>query len=304
MPNLGNGNNATPTEEGDSNAAGGEEESAGGFDVNKLDSAALQDVIQYSGVDLKAEAEMIMRGHDSFLSAVNIPTGKDPRMHYEYYLNGARLKALVTASVVPKGITDMSEDCLDMIALAVQRRLVNVITELSGISKNRCEWGRSHFKIKIDNDSKKQLWLVDQYLTGENERVKSGQGGLGSADSLALARAKMKRTEKRAGEDVAVKTKLANVTAAVATGLQLKSWMTDPSALAAPQPVIDTVPQETGLAKVPLHFSQAPSMTPISDRELQLQFSSRFISIRDFIYYAENDPRLRRSNLLLTLYQQ
>ncbi|PJF17294.1 Transcription initiation factor TFIID component TAF4 domain-containing protein [Paramicrosporidium saccamoebae] len=303
MPNLGNGSNAAPTEDGESNANGGEDDSAGGFDVNKLDSTALQDVIQYSGVDLKAEAEMLMKGHDSFLSAVNVPTGKDPRMHFDYYMNGARLKALVTAAVVPKGITDMNEDCLDMISLAVQRRLVNIISELVDISKNRCEWGRSRFKIRIDNDPKKQLWLVDQYLAGENERVKSGQGGLGSADSLALARAKMKRTEKRAGEDVAVKTKLANVTAAVATGLQLKSWMTDPSALAAPQPQHDAS-QETGPTKIPLHFSQAPSMTPIADRDMQNMFASRCVAVKDLIYYAENDPHLRKSNLLLTLLQQ
>lgn len=305
MPNLGNGSSfaASSTDEIVATTAPAEDDN--GFDVNRLDSAALQDVIQYSGVDLRAEAEMIMRGHESFLSSVNVPVGKDPRMHYESFLNGLRMKALISAAVMPRGITDMSEDCLDMLALAVQQRLLRVISELVDISKNRCEWGRAAFKIKIDNDPKKQLWLVDQTLAAENERVKSGQGGLGSADSLAIARAKLKRGERRPGEDVAVKTKLANVTAAVATGLQIKSWMTDPSALAAPQPPDSTQPHDpAGPTKIPLHFSQAPSMTPITDRELQSQLAARYVSLKDFIYFAENDSHLRKSNLLLSLYQQ
>jgi hypothetical protein len=271
------------------------------FDVNKLDSAALQDVIQYSGVDLKAEAEMIQR-HDMFLSQATTPSARDPRIHHDYYFNSHRLKGIVSACVLPRHITDMSEVCLDMLGMAVATRLANVIQELVEISKHRVDWPRSHFKIKIDNDPKRQLWLVDQYLAAESERVKSGHGGLGTADALAIARAKMKKTERRAGEDVAVKTKLANVTAAVATGLQLKSWMTDPSALSAP-PVPDNSNEQSGVpTKLPLHFSQAPSMTPISDRELQAQFTARTVTLKDLIYCAENDPKLRHSVFLLSLY--
>ena len=290
-------------EDGESNASSG-----GGFDVNKLDSAALQDVIQYSGVDLKAEAEMIMR-HDHFGS--NVPIGKDPRIHYEYYLNGPRLRTLISAAVMPRGIVDMSEDCLDMLALAVRRRLANVVAELVEISKHRIDMGRANYKIKIENDPKKQLWLVEQYLAAENERVKRGQGSFGSADALAMARAKMKKAEKRASEDVAVKTKLANVTAAVATGLQQKSWMMDAAALAplpdtpshGPSPNASSATPPDG-TKIPLHFSQAPSSTPISDRDLQAQFTSRTISLRDLVYFSENDQHLRQSTFLLSLYSQ
>lgn len=282
---------------------------SGEFDVNKLDSAALQDVIQYSGVDLRAEAEMIMR-HDSHVGSV--PLGRDPRMQHDFFLNGARLRALISAAVVPRGITDMSEDCLEMIALAAQRRLANVISQLAAISRHRADYGRASYKIKIDNDPKRQLWLVDQYMAAENERVRTGQGGFGSADALALARAKAKKAEKRASEDVAVKTKLANVTAAVATGLQQKSWMMDPSALAASLPDSSVSSAGAGASSVlsrdaktmPLHFSQAASMTPVSDRELQAQFVSRTINLRDLVYWAENDPHMRHSTMLLSLYSQ
>ena len=278
------------------------EEDAGGFDVNKLDGTALQDVIQYSGVDLKAEGEMMQRGHEMFWTQ-SAPASRDPRVHHDYYLNSARLRALVSAAALPRGIRDVNEDLLDMLALAVQRRLANVIDDLVGISKHRVDWPRSAFKIKIDNDPKRQLWLVDQYLTAEGERVQAGHGGSSSADALAIARAKMKKAERKAGEDVAVKTKLANVTAAVATGMQLKSWMTDPAALAAPLPDAGTsdVPGGT-TTKLPLHFSQAPSMTPISDREVQAQFAARAILLKDLIYYAESDPKLRHSNYLSSLY--
>lgn len=284
-------------------------------DVNKLDSAALQDVMQYSGVDLKAEAEMIYRSQDTISQTYlqsTIHTGRDARLNYDYFFNEQRLKTLVSQSVYPRGVTDLSEDCLEMIAMAVQQRLLKVISELAAISRHRCDVGRARFKIKVENDPKKQLWLVDQFHNQEGERWRNGKGSLTSSDSLAAARAKQKKVERRMGEDVAVKTKLANVTAAAATGLQMKSWMTDPSAYADPSAMVSSSNLADGAALggggdegptiIPLHFSQAPSMTPITDRELQAHYAQRTINIRDLIYFAENDPHLRRTAFLVSLY--
>lgn len=320
--------------------AGEGDDTAGGFDVNRLDTAALQDVIQYSGVDLKAEAEMILRTHEASYPLANGggamqgagTYARDVRLHHDYYFNSAPLRALISKAVCPRGITDMSEDCLDMIALAAARRLGNIISQLASISRERVDAGRARFKIKIENDPRRQMWLVEQYLRAEGQRVASGQGasgtgGPGSAEALARA-AKLRKAERRAGEDVAVKTKLANVTAAVATGLQLKSWMTDPAALAAAIP--ESSPATAGASggagegdggvsggiggstaasgstggAPTLHFGQAPSMTPTSDRELQAQFAARTITLADLIHLAEGDPHLRHSNILISLYNQ
>lgn len=300
---------------------GNNDDESAGMDVNRMDSAALQDVIQYAGVDLKEESELFLRHHEQhhFLSLANQqPLGKDIRLRHDHWLNGARLKSLVSNAVLPQGVVDMNEDCLDLIAAALQRRLADVVTDLVAISRHRVDMGRAHFKIKIDNDPKRLTWLVDQYLAGEDERVKNGQGALGSSDALAMARAKMRKMEgasgggKRGGEDAVVKTKLANVTAAVATGLQLKSWMTDPSIHhmdPSTNPNNNTnspsgTQQATSEPHVvpPLHFSQAASMTPISDRELHTQYAARTVASKDLIYYMENDPHLRHSNILLSLY--
>lgn len=279
-----------------------------GFDVNKLDSSALQDVIQYAGIDLKAEQEMIARSYESAsVTGGNVPMGRDPRMHHIYYFSPMRLKSLISAAVRPKGITDMSEDCLDMIALATTRRLANLLTELSAISKNRIDQGRSRFKIKIENDPKRQIWLVEQFLIAENERSQL-RGSFGSGGDNMAMRAKLKKVEKRASEDVAVKTKLANITAAQAVGLQVKSWMTDPSTLAPHSQPADssssTLMDSDSNARMPLHFSQAPTMTPTTDRELLAQFANRTITLKDLVALAESDPHLRHSSILLSLYSQ
>lgn len=331
------GNAASAASATTSAAAGDGDDTAGGFDVNRLDTAALQDVIQYSGVDLKAEAEMILRTHEASYPLANGggatqgagAYAREARLHHDYYFNSAPLRALISKIVCPRGITDMGEDCLDMIALAAARRLGNIVGQLAAISRERVDAGRARFKIKIENDPRRQMWLVEQYLRAEGQRVASGQGasgtgGAGSAEALARA-AKLRKAERRAGEDVAVKTKLANVTAAVATGLQLKSWMTDPAALAAVLPESSSVTAgasgtgegdggmsgtggsttAAGSSGAPtLHFGQAPSMTPTSDRELQAQFAARTITLADLIHLAEGDPHLRHSNILISLYNQ
>lgn len=275
-------------------------------DVNKLDSSALQDVMQYSGVDLKAESEAIYRHHENHGYIQSGHIGKDPRMAYDHLLNSMRLKALIQSAVSLKGITEVSEDCLELISQAVRQRIASAMVQLSKISNHRVGQGRSRFKIKIENDPKKQIWLLDQFAIQENERVKAGQGSLTTSEAMA-ARAKQKKVEKRIGEDVAVKTKLANVTAAAATGLQLKSWMTDATIsshdISSPTYDGSSAPADEGSPhQNVIHFSQAPSMTSLTDKELQNQYAHRTINLKDLIFFTENDPHLRRTPLLLSLY--
>lgn len=57
------------------------------IDSSKIDSNSLQDVISYSGVDLKEEAENIMRSNDTFASSMALHMTEDFRSKPEYFFN-------------------------------------------------------------------------------------------------------------------------------------------------------------------------------------------------------------------------
>lgn len=365
----------------------------GEVDVTKMDSASLQDVLQYSGVDLKAEADLILGEQEAYLSTAsnsfNLPSSSaaananfgsmgDQRLRAEYFFNLTRFRSLVVTAAMSRGINEVSESCVDLIAAALERRLANILCDLAAISRHRLDWDRLRFKIKIDNDPRKQLWLAEQIgirssmaqleqqlfgsgsvASGVSNTAPSTSASITPASSAALyasggrsltpsilspgspastssvpapappAKKSAGTGEKRQTEDGIIKTKLANVTAMAALGVQQKSWMSAASASPAllKNPSLATTAPSSQSAqdgspgsldgsnsvsalstnagganlKIPLHFSQAPSVTPIGDRDLAQQLSMRTLSIRDLLYFCENDPHLCRSSLLISL---
>lgn len=291
-------------------------------DVTRMDSASLQDVIQYSGIDLRAEAEMIESELHIPASLSSQAAVQDVRMRPDYFFNLPRMKAIVYMVAKSRGITAVPEEVFELIGLALQRRLANMITGLSEISKHRVDAGRLSFKIKVENDPKKQLWLLEKVYEEQMDRLQQEDMMLGpsarlgeTAEAKAAKTKKAAAAEKRAaGEDVVVKTRLANTTAMAALGLQQRSWMTagivglqstkaSSAAMSAQQSEeaeSQDAPAES--VKIPLHFSQAPSVTPVTDRDLLLQLNQRIVSLKDLVFFCERDPHLARSPIMLTLY--
>lgn len=311
------------------------------FDVNRL-----EDVMQYTGVDLKAENEIGLEQkkqihiHNQNIS--NIPTFPTS-LRYDSCFNGPRIKALISASVLPKGITDMGEDCLDLVALALKRRLLQVIEDLIQASKHRVDHGRASWKIRIENDPRKQVWLLEQFSKRMDDSVRAGKGiygpmGLGGGGGgvgaslissrpsspppiktdpySAMTAADIHQASKIAKNNsssapsatsaagIDIKTKIANSTAAQATGLELKSWMTDPNvqkAAAAASSSGGAGRTNHGMSSES-SFASAPSLTPINDRDLVNSLNNRHINMNDLIFVSENDPRLRGTTFLLSLY--
>lgn len=316
MPQL---YNQAGTAQTQTSAAGQQQQQADDFgDVTKMDSSSLQDVIQYSGIDLRAEAEMIE-------SELHVPAAgyaasaatQDLRIRPEYYFNMARMKAIVYMAAKARGVAVVNDQVFELLALALQRRLLNIITGMTEISKHRVDAGRLGFKIKVENDPKKQMWLLEkiyeEQLEREQEELLQGQPSKSAEAEKAKAK-KAAAAEKKTGEDVIVKTRLANTTAMQALGLQQKSWMT--AGIVGLQQQAQSAAKQTGEAdseasqsagiegnvKIPLHFSQAPSVTPVTDRDLLMQVSHRSLSLKDLVFFCERDPHLSRSPIMLTLY--
>ena len=269
-------------------------------DVSKMDTSSLQDVIQYSGVDLKAEAELLYREHDALSNTMNnynnsLNSGSisvDHRLKFDYFFNPFKFRAIVqhalqrqffsstlqnsnstaitshaninnnttTINNKPLGIT---EEAVHLLGIAIQKRLIGVLRRLAEISRHRVDYGRGRFKIKIENDPKKQIWLQEKLFiegVGEDRRKISSTSATSvnnnilsstnqtllnppttttainkNTSSLHLQSKVSTGTNQSAGSsqsssavaatEDSVKTKLANVTAMAALGIRQKSWM-------------------------------------------------------------------------------
>lgn len=134
-------------------------------DVSKMDTDSLQDVIQYSGIDLKEEADNIIRTQESFLSAgtaASIPD--DVRVTYEYYLNVNNLKERVSKVCKRNGLRAFNDDSLFVLSYALREKVSLMAEALHEISRHRVEYHRMRCKVKIDNDPLRQIWVLQHCL--------------------------------------------------------------------------------------------------------------------------------------------
>lgn len=253
-------------------------------DVTKMDTSSLQDVMQYSGVDLKAEAELLYR-ENTDINPISGSLYVDHRLKFDYFFNPFKFRAIVqhalqrqffsstlnnnestnqTGAKVNKPL-GISEEAVHLLGIAIQKRLIGIIRKLSEISRHRVDYGRGRFKIKIENDPKKQLWLQEKLFiegVGEDKRrpgtttatgatattsptvnqtllnppslssitskATASQGGSKPTPSTSTAASS---STPAAGADDSVKTKLANVTALAALGIRQKSWMSSAASM-------------------------------------------------------------------------
>lgn len=253
-------------------------------DVTKMDTSSLQDVMQYSGVDLKAEAELLYR-ENTDINPISGSLYVDHRLKFDYFFNPFKFRAIVQHALQrqffsstlnnneiasqagakvnkPLGI---SEEAVHLLGIAIQKRLIGIIRKLSEISRHRVDYGRGRFKIKIENDPKKQLWLQEKLFiegVGEDKRRPSTATATGATAATSptvnqtllnppsLSSITSKATASQvgskptpststtassstpaAGADDSVKTKLANVTALAALGIRQKSWMSSAASM-------------------------------------------------------------------------
>lgn len=182
-------------------------------DVTKMDTSSLQDVMQYSGVDLKAEAELLYRENDISLmgSGSAAAASVDHRLKFDYFFNPFKFRAIVQhalqrhffSSTLGTGTTGndpsklnkplgISEEGVHLLGIAIQKRLIGILRRLSEISRHRVDYGRGRFKIKIENDPKKQLWLQEKLFiegVGEDKRrtIANSAGNTGNTGNTSTS---------------------------------------------------------------------------------------------------------------------
>lgn len=187
-------------------------------------------------------------------------------------------------------------------------------------SLHRVDAIRQRFQIKVENDTRKQLWVLENQLqdsasspSSEPKQTSAEASNkpleMPSSTSSASSEPKSKKPKKTKPvpserEDVAVKTKLANVTALAALGIQQKSWMTSqplPSSFSSSGLIggssmgMDSV---GGDKKTKWTSPYAGN----SDKDFATKIANRTVNLQDLIFVMENDRHLSKSNILLQQY--
>lgn len=307
---------------------------------DRLDGAALQDVLKYSNIDLKAESELIL-GMSSTSKQVPLSTAHtniiDPRSKPTHYCNSPRLRYMVTKianRTNPSLIKTVEEEAVSMIAAALQRRMSDILASCVEYSRHRVDRGRANWKIKIMNDPRKQIGILEQVIKAQEAMLYKEEGGGEEGGSSGGIKVDSEQrptpfeqqqqlykkarpnptTPVLATESTSIKAKMANSAVMAAVGLKRKDWMTTTPTLvvtssggsgstATNNQSADAETASTSPALEPsISFSTAPSATLLTDSQLYAAFTGRTINARDLTAVVEADHRLARSHLALMLY--
>lgn len=145
-------------------------------------------------------------------------------------------------------VQEVEEKVMDVLGLALQARLCNIMQLLVTISRHRVDYGRRLYKIKIENDPKKQFWLLERFRTNPpwQQKPLSGHSSTDTITMDPMSRADqhpllskdhghqaMKKkpvmtnpNAPKKDDQSNMKSKMTNTTAMQAAGMKQRSWMT------------------------------------------------------------------------------
>jgi hypothetical protein len=231
----------------------------------------LQDIIQYSGVDLKEEAENIVKESEHHLGN-SYSEEVDYRNMLESLLNPELFVEYVNNLVGIRGMK-ISKECYYTLFMALKRKLLDMIEKMIEISKIRVDMPRTEYIIKIENDIRRQLWCLEENEKREMEKLFYKKG-----DNEDEEKKKIKKTVQER-EDLIIKKRLSNNVALAALGSQHKSWMSVGD-------VTSVVEKETPFQSL---------YAPFNEKEQERKVRERSITMADFIYVLEHDKRYSKS---------
>lgn len=223
-----------------------------------LDTSALQDVMQYAGVDLKEESEMIIRQAESSSRSSH---HSHPSEHYtdetrkqDFVSPLATLQSLVRTLVKASGLNNVDSDVELYLAMALQERTRQVLEQAIRASKARMEVARDSWELElVDGESayapsggrsrvgavkRSLVWLERLEKHKEIELAKEWGMSLSEEGRMALEEIaaetapadgdddeqgggkskKIKRNAEDDRDEMAVRTRLANAVALRAAG--------------------------------------------------------------------------------------
>ena len=223
----------------------------------------LEDILQYSGVDLKEENEKILEYNISYAN----DDYEDVEGQIHSLLNVKLFKEYVQKLAKNRKLM-VSEDVYTLLFFILRRKLIDFIDKMDEMSKVRVECLLLDKNLQIKNDLTRQLWCLEQIEKTEMEKL--------NLKNTEDKKTKKKNIQER--EDLVVKKKLSNTVAMQALGIQQKSWMSG---------------EETIVNKNITKFKSIYS--PYDDKHIEKKVNARILNMKDFLCVLERDKRYNKS---------
>lgn len=243
-----------------------------------IKSDKLDDVFEYSGVDLKKEQENIVRDVDSAMRGDAYRHSADQNNKLEVLFDKIVFDEFLGKFKRNK-MVNIDPECTNILFQATFRRVKDLIDQMNMVSKVRVDFSKEKMNVmlKVENDVKKQLYLLEEELKNEELRTFNKKE---SAEEIE----KKKNYKER--EDLLVKKRASNNLALQALGSQKTDDWLD----------FDDMDFSEKTSK----FTK-PS-TVFNEKEVERRITLRKITIEDVIFVFECDKEISRSLLLMEQY--
>lgn len=233
----------------------------------------IEDIMQYSGIDLKEEAENITRYAESNVGFDQYDTVEDKRMKIESLFNPHAFQDFILKICMQRNIRITSEG-IYLIFQIMKRKILDFADKMDAASRIRAEANLGEYNFKIENEVCKQLWYLN-----ELEKAK--------LDKLMIRKEEDPKKKKviQEREDLLIKKRQSSNVAMAAMGIEQKSWMTG-----------------DGFRTSEDSSKFTPIYAPFDEKGFDGKIKGRIITMKDFIYVLERDKRYNKSVFLIQHY--
>lgn len=237
--------------------------------AQKNNDENIDDIMQYTQVNLKEEAENIIKelcfAYNDNISALSSQIGSGS---FEALFNIKLFSKYINRCCANRQVK-ITEDGVSVIFLCIYRKVMNLLDKMDDASKIRTENELNEYNFDVKNEHNKQMWYLN-----ELEKMKF--------DKLNMQTDKEKKKKNvQEREDLLIKKRQSNSVAMAAMGVKQKSWM------GTPEKIDETAKFDS-------------IYTPLDEK--LFGGKGRVINKKDFLYVIERDKRYNKSLFLIMQY--
>lgn len=239
---------------------------------DEIKTEHIEDIMQYTGVNLKEEAEQIAKEAEH---NIKMPAYEeiDNNIRIESLFNTKAFREFVVKTCNARSVK-ITDAGLRLLFMVMKRKLLDFTGKLDQACRIRTEAGLLDFSFRVDEEVSKQMWYLN-----EMEKAKLAKLLIDKDEESK----KKKVIQER--EDLLIKNRLSNSVAMAAMGVKNMPWMVSESERNAGE-----------TAK----FSSI--YTPYDEKGLDQKIRARTIGMRDYLFVLERDKRYNKSIFLIQHY--
>lgn len=244
----------------------------------EIKTERLQDIIEYAGVNLKEEQENF--GKENALIDNSEILDEDKKNSIDYLFDIPMIVQFVNL-IANKKKLQVDDNVYHALFLSLKRKLTEILEKMTEACELRVDFYENKNTTKIENDIKRQLWVLEEVEKKEMEKLLCKKKG---DDEDEQKKRQKKSLQER--EDILIKKRLSNNVALAALGIQKKSWMIN----------------EESIGKQEKKSSFISLYAPYNEKEMEKKIYNRKIVLDDFIFVMEKDKRYNKSVFLIKEY--